>query len=1544
MKKFTWALVWLTVGLVFGCVPGGGGGGGGGSEEPGRGIIVVSRSSGPSGKSCFTASISYQIEPSSAPSSIQVRYEWNQRLYSVDGLANRSATPDSAGDFLVDEQFEVCPTRTFSTVQTFDFRIIAKTRTRTYRSFPSVTFIKGSDAWDESLAPTIAALKRQLESGDRTPSALRSYWKALASYFHGGQNKFKQHIGDRASTLVREAEVKISGRKLRAYRTLLSENGENVDVSFDLSTGLVSSITLNESYQLERDYKSGLMALLTSGAVGDLVGLTSEDELRLLFAEPTPAGISLTYQRFRERLRVIPDRVSVFLHATSSGYRVDLIDVGLGDVGGESCAGADWSLAALHDLTSKPGMTDVEFRQALYRTDGVHYRCVFMWWGRYTPPREDTDLPYVRIIDALNGKAYADYEIIMSDGADSVPHRVKVRQTIPYQSPTNATGTAPDEIYAQYHPNDNYPQLTNVFNRPTSMFGGELYLLIDTGEEYADLCPLSNYTDCRLDRSANPLSPLFTPNEFGLIAGPTHSHADADVGYLVVFNNQLGSSEFDFRAEQYDPWSSVMNEYQFGELARESSEERTILFEPAWTSGHHTDGEGTDCTDQPCGQGLVCNSSNICECPRESGCGDFWSRAQGFTASAYLYAQYARYIWMGETNGLPVWSDGPTPSWGGRHVAIHNRGSSAVYDFCGQWNGYQTITFRHEERDGDGGLRCDMRATYNGVPHELGHWVGNVVPIDFWWRSAAAARNEGFADYMAGSLRANWVMPSRLRSYSHVSSIDWQFKSKSTTPRYRGNVLYPWLRNDHSYANDTKHQYQNSFNWSGMWSQYMNLVGNYYSDPTVTQGYRGSSDYVGPDGKCHDTHCSLDWCRRGAARETYKQMYGWESSRDTVDHWETDKALFVNNRSREIQQAAIKHNWMWKVDISSARRQYHNASLSPSHAYAITLNDHRDSRVNVRFESGYDVKWVNFFAHANLSYMLRAVAPVGGVLRLYHVRPSTTPTNEPTSTLEGLAFNTDCQSQTQSPFIQDSEVDIQPLNACESFGPPPTGELMITFTPEVSGWYYASVYAPGKATGKIELKTSLDNRLITTTTRNATSKFDDNVELRLGQSIPVSVPGTILAKRSGFFRKVGERHFWRFQYIPTLRFRDAAGGWSDKEPLRKLFPGTNASYRISIQHDTYIQGGELSKVDLNLYIADPTNPDAPPSLVDPTRLNPSTPQAIPGLGTVQTWSIDALDLVGQAPGGVLSPGQNIYIDLKWVGPGPIGTTSVNHEYDIFIETVNQLPSLGALEDDSSAFNPIIIDRWCANEQFPEHPLKQIERTTESFSLNERLAPDDADYVVIWLEEGEHLNVTYRGEIPGALDVGGPVRTFVGGDLRAYESELSYIWPAWPEMTTNEKNGALTYLTHADTDRSDFINEWRPFYNTGSPELCVDGFASTSVGGLGGCNHQGEYYAERGYLWSYNSGLSNIQSLDVTDDNAFHLTATAFVTGRYVVRVRGQHALFGNSLTWPSYESQGIGVPYTLNLNIGVAPNPRRPHWQFLDPNPEPVSVPYCGRP
>ena len=161
------------------------------------------------------------------------------------------------------------------------------------------------------------------------------------------------------------------------------------------------------------------------------------------------------------------------------------------------------------------------------------------------------------------------------------------------------------------------------------------------------------------------------------------------------------------------------------------------------------------------------------------------------------------------------------------------------------------------------------------------------------------------------------------------------------------------------------------------------------------------------------------------------------------------------------------------------------------------------------------------------------------------------------------------------------------------------------------------------------------------------------------------------------------------------------------------------------------------------------------------------------------------------------------------------------------------------------------------------------------------------------------------------------------------------------MTAHEKDVSSVMLSmrmavDEGSPRSPFMNDYRPFLpGAGYPLACDNSWQNCG---------ENEYLADRGILWSFNPEKGNAFVHDVSGDNEVHLTATAFVTGPYAVRVRGQAALAGFSdALWSTHDDFGVGVPYTLNLNVGVIPNPVRPHWQFLDHNADPTAQLTCGR-
>jgi hypothetical protein len=182
----------------------------------------------------------------------------------------------------------------------------------------------------------------------------------------------------------------------------------------------------------------------------------------------------------------------------------------------------------------------------------------------------------------------------------------------------------------------------------------------------------------------------------------------------------------------------------------------------------------------------------------------------------------------------------------------------------------------------------------------------------------------------------------------------------------------------------------------------------------------------------------------------------------------------------------------------------------------------------------------------------------------------------------------------------------------------------------------------------------------------------------------------------------------------------------------------------------------------------------------------------------------------------------------------------------------------------------------------------------------------------------------------------------GANVVQWDSVLSYMW----NVTLSESyhiTGSIPHLRHL-TDWN-LINEWRPVIGESTNDFCEDNdYVNCRINST---DEQQQLFSERGYLWSYNL-VPTVSHFSPPDDNAVHLTVTAFMTGPYIIRIRGQSALFGKSNElFFAQNDYGNGVPYTLNVNIGVTPAKRRPYWQYEDLAADPslaiVPATICGR-
>jgi len=311
-----------------------------------------------------------------------------------------------------------------------------------------------------------------------------------------------------------------------------------------------------------------------------------------------------------------------------------------------------------------------------------------------------------------------------------------------------------------------------------------------------------------------------------------------------------------------------------------------------------------------------------------------------------------------------------------------------------------------------------------------------------------------------------------------------------------------------------------------------------------------------------------------------------------------------------------------------------------------------------------------------------------------------------------------------------------------------------------------------------------------------------------------------------------------------------------------------------------------------------------------------------------------------------------------------GTIRPEWQYDIYVFNrnvnqpvsmfVNDTTSIQVGDSGTVHFSGIYsVPRWCNGEN--------IEMTLDNFQITERLSSDDADYFQIWLEEGEHLNVTYRGKIPAAIDVDGPDKqsTMSKSDLNIF---------------------MVRELVDGDNDRADhfsvgfgdpnWINDYRPVLTDQSRLDCASASCACEDGDCDNCCEADKYFAQRGYLWNFNTCSASDDSLasvldtlkcshlphelystsNITTDNALHLTLTAFISGRYTIRVRSQDdngvTLDGHWLwDFPTagIDTNEVGSPYTLDFNLGVYPNKLRPHWQWLEKRADPAPHLPCSR-
>ncbi|MCP3958706.1 MAG: hypothetical protein GY719_12705 [bacterium] len=881
-------------------------------------------------------------------------------------------------------------------------------------------------------------------------------------------------------------------------------------------------------------------------------------------------------------------------------------------------------------------------------------------------------------------------------------------------------------------------------------------------------------------------------------------------------------------------------------------------------------------------------------------------RSEVVAAHMYMWAHYAQRVLM-ETggNGDALWSPGP-------------------YRSCGGWgNLYLWFTRSGAHNSSDSQINfnissCGKNCTTNIMLHEFGHWISEATDDEYETTFASGgAMVEAFADHTAMMLSANYFDIGHRDRLTHLPNPHWQFESQDDLRWFRGNTLYPTLAHDHSYES----RYDNAGNWSTMYTQYMNTVGGYWSYRTVhAANHQQATDTHG----CGEKRDGTNTNPYATAARLSKLMGQYDLAHDDT---EADfDGQFVASHAVELQNAFKQHGWHHDLNDGSVDKVTHKVSMSPSHAYALTPNDTGETRVHVRFDPGFHTKHVNFYASAGVKYTLRVLANTSTEIDLYAVRGYT-----PYAFLHRIARNSECSQPTDAIGPQIGHVFVFPANDPAVCDP---GQPAIQFMVSKSGWYGAAIEArlPNPGTGQIVLRAENG---ITSNTAHAKVDFVESAERLMGQSVPISTAGVRVA-RQGTFRMAGEQQFWRFQVIPSQRYRDQAhGARSEVIPEAAFGPANGFRYTVRVRRDD-----DGSDLELDLWAQDPNGGP-------PVDLNPSVHYSSQVLANrrIDGWTVRMNDVSGAI--GYFPRGTTVYAALRWIGNvavPPVFTEmhTFHHQYEISAIASNGDDDAARYEPDTTVSNPFQVQRWCADTYGTEPAA--IERSSNNYTLNERLSHDDADYFEIYLQQGEHLNVTYRGDIPAALDIDGPRAVQVAGQTVARASPLNYF-----------AHGSQSALSVEPTPSmgSTYIQEWRP-----TLPLANTTWIPTSYINYDESGGVREYYAERGYLWQYNvlpepecqtycwptpapdaclPYCDVNEVLPITGDNAVHLTLTAFVSGPYTIRVRGQKestlALQGR---YNDYDTHIVryhqGVPYTLNLNLGVNKNPRRPHWQHLQPD------------
>lgn len=1459
----------------------------------GYGISIHGLTTSHSAERCFNVSLAYQIQPTTSidpTGSFAITYEWDDDAFEVTGMQPRTLSPRVDGTFLAAEDLEVCERTRSSDITLFRFSIEALSSLDPTR--PPDWFRKfASVPYVFGSEHWQNDLQDDIAAHKQQIDSGSTDPITLRSYWrlmgHQYHGGAQGYASHIQARLDHELPSSVTAQQRQAYNSLLLDNGGNIAVDFQPHSGTAVSINLNKSYTVSSSYQDELPNLFGLGLIATLLRLETGDSFELVREKAVGRGIMLRYQRVRENVHVVRDSLSVFIEPFAQGYRVLAIISTLGDLGDATCHGTPMSHFNRSDTEIRSTMEVIWSGKQLLRHEG-HYRCVYQWNAKQdSPAGNGFGKSRVLVLDAHTGAVLYDTDGIKHDYSNGHLHQIHTDLAIPYTT-------------------SNWEEEQNVeYDVPTRLAITPIWAFGPAWEP-----ALHN------DWYISPWPGGFPPSD---LIGDNIDHTD--FRYLPLFHHKPPDEP-----NQVEP--TINNFVSYGGTHGNPWFPYGLYQEYVDNLGYADYLEHTAASPTP---GVISYHFDF----TGGGAGAELNYAAAATATLYHLVQYSKHIWGHYGGSILPWTDAPMNRCSGdeglKFLIVNEQDTLCRWSVGGCQN-----------RDWIMLNSWNLQGKYrvmDVLAHEYGHFVGNVNPVHTHGSSSnnsAGAHSEANADYFVGSLYANWQVGASLQN---------QFDSRDPQRLYHGNSAYASIYADH-------HQggvHDNSRVFSGVYAQLMSTIGSYYTDEAVPSAYHGSASAPSIGG-CENAPNDLGGVSIDDYLGTGYEMHGSLKNASRLHHWYLDdpaKAVlgpnYVKNNTVEIEKAAAQHDW--RSDFAYAAME---ASADPSHARSITNSTNLPVSLNLAHTQEASEKWVNFFASAGVRYNLFAYGSVDQTIELYRVNG-----DRVGGYPDVVAWNNRCDKDAimSGNYFQQLPgyvgVDVDHVEVEEKVDPtlcvPINGIYYpaLTFTPKRSGWFLALV--KGHSTGLARVTLEPATTQVTATNTSVATGFIHDREYRLGQTLPVNLTVGPKELRSGIFNEAGEYNFWKFQHYPAIRVGGTQSDMGDPTRPDGLFVSSSSLFdmRYVIRVVRPDDNTNLELIPrLTRYDGSEFNPPNPGAMFVKNPI--PAPGPLPGL-IVDEWTVSVQALNS----GLRNQGGNVLI---WLRQGIPGVIRPMFKYDIYVTQEHDFVQWN-MENDTTSFQGrhagsvysgiYTVPRWCNGEN--------IALTMESHQIAERLSPQDADFYQIWLEEGEHLNVTYRGQIPAALDVDGPGRD-PDSDMSASGLNNFMVRKLWDGGTDHADH----YLESAR-----FANDYRPVLTDPSQLRCGD--ACTGLNCCGNENeHPNHYFAQRGYLWSYNicswkdvsttAPQSDLEcpntpwgfppanglygAADITPDNSLHLSLTAFITGLYTIRVRSQD---GNGVKLDGYWSWNsplggpypFGAPYTLDFNLGVFINKARPHWQFL---------------